>query len=157
MMVLGVALVAGLVLGYSRWRQDRRMSEALPIGDNLASEELVNSLEKESITPNPTVDPQQVISGSGGKVSIYTWEEGDTVYYQLRGEFAPLESGFYAAWLANPEQADMVNLGQFRAEKGGWLLEFQTKGTVNGYDDLMITREFVDDVKPEEVILRGKL
>lgn len=152
-LVLAIVII-GVVFGFRRWSdKDTKTVEVPPVGNNLEVSELEQGLKN---SPDTSV-PDVILENDSGRVEVRVSKEGEMTTYYLSGQLPPLEEGFYGVWVENQQMGDLVNLGKLSEEKGGWLLSFQTKGEVKGYETLIISRELRDDSKPELILFRGQL
>lgn len=152
-LVLAIIII-GVVIGFRSWSdKDINTIDVPPIGNNLEASEFEQGLKN---TPNNS-PPEVILENDFGRVEVRVSKEGEITTYSLSGQLPTLEEGFYGVWVENQQMGDLVNLGKLTEEKGGWLLSFQTKGDVKGYETLIISRELRDDSKPELILFRGRL
>ena len=132
------------------------------------------------VTPTPTQDIEERIKESFKfeipddleRVELVDVSDGDSYGIATRkfegGRFShvvladlpePEEGFFYQGWLFKGEEGSedylLVSTGRAVVAKGGYLIEFNSASDLSMYYGVMVTKEKVFDINPEEKVLEG--
>jgi len=155
-----VLVVAGL--GIFLYRQSRQQTDddlVVTSDDQVAEDranQLIDDLNYEIPEDAQRVNLKDVSGGDAAGVATRK-EEGNAVTQSVLVSLPEPEAGqFYEAYLMGAsEEAEPMYLGKLRSVKGGWMLDYELSQESLELSTIKITRETLDDRKPEETVLEG--
>jgi hypothetical protein len=158
--LIGFVVILVLALGIFFWRRSKtnlKVPEATP------TPSVQNQIESKFNVQIPeNVDKAElkdVSGGASGAVVTRKYDKGLFSFTLLANLPDLADREFYEGWLTKGKSGDsdysLISLGKLRIAKGGYLLEFQSSKDYSGYNRAIVTREQVNDTKPEKTILEG--
>ncbi len=156
---IGLAVIL-LIVGFFlvKGRNAQRLSDEAAMGEGIKIEERASEFAKTMGIVLPAdvekVTLEDVGGGSGSGLATRKYSEDKFTHSVLAALEDPVSGSFYEGWLVS-DSGDVVYTGKLRVAKGGWVLDFVSGVDLSDHDQVVVTRELVDDQKPEAHVLEG--
>jgi len=151
MLLIGSVLAGALVFGGCQKQTPAPQGQ---VNGQAAVDEQVNKfLTEKGITLAPGAG-RAALSGPEGSGIASMDKANGTTTYSVIADLPSLTSGMYAAWLKN-ESGAVVNLGQLRLEKGGYMVVKTTTEDWSGYKTVVVSKETGAAATPTGAVLQG--
>jgi hypothetical protein len=149
--LIGGLLIGALVLGGCQKQQPAPQGQ---VNGQAAVDEQVNKfLTEKGITLAPGAG-RAALSGPEGSGIASMDKSNGTTTYSVIADLPPLTGGMYAAWLKN-EAGAVVNLGQLKQEKGGYMVTKTTTEDWSSYKTVIVSQETGTVTTPTGAVLQG--
>src|SRR3989344_1480466 len=159
---IGLAVVLVVVGGFLLLRnrqQNKPLDDKAVTGEGVEIEERASEFAKQmGVTIPVDVQKAELKDATGGIGTGFGTRKyaGGTFTHSVLAGLPDLEKGaWYEAWLVRNEPFDAVYIGKLRMAKGGWVRDYTGSLDLTPIPKVMVTREQVDDRKPEVTVLEG--
>lgn len=156
---IGLAVIL-LIVGFFlvKGRNVQKLNDEAAMGEGVEIEERASEFAKTMGIVLPAdvekASLEDVSGGTGSGLATRKYAEGKFIHSVLAALPDPASGVFYEGWLVS-ESGDVVYTGKLRMAKGGWVLDFVSAVNLSDHDQVVVTREMVDDQKPEGHVLEG--
>ncbi len=159
---IGLAVVLVIVGGFlflKNRQPGKKLDDKAVTGEGVEIEERASEFAKQMGITIPSdvqkTELKDVAGGTGTGLSTRKFTGGTFAHSVLAGLADPEEGTWYEAWLVRNEPFDLVYTGKLRMAKGGWVLDYTGSQDLTDHGKVIVTRERVDDRKPETNVLEG--
>lgn len=154
-----VLLVVGGFLVLKNRQPAPKLDDKAVTGEGVEIEEKASQFAKQMGITVPAdmqkAELKDVTGGTGTGLATRKFASGVFTHSVLAGIADPEPGTWYEAWLQRLDPADMVYTGKLRMAKGGWVLDYTGTQNLSDHNTVIVTRERVDDRKPEVHVLEG--
>lgn len=159
---IGLAVVLVIVGGFLLLRNRQpagKIDDKEATGEGVEIEERASEFAKQMGISIPSdvqkAQLKDVTGGTGTGLATRKYANGTFTHSVLAGLADPEPGYWYEGWLVRNEPLDVVYTGKLRMAKGGWVLDYTGTQDLSDHSKVVVTREKVDDRKPETHVLEG--
>ena len=159
---IGLAVVLLMVGGFLvlKNRQNvKPLDDKAVTGEGVEIEERASEFAKQMGITLPLdvqkAELKDVSGGTGSGLATRKFAGGEFSHSVLAALPDPEDGTWYEGWLVRSEPMNIVFTGRLRMAKGGWVLDYTGTQDLTDHGKVVVTRERVDDRKPETYLLEG--
>jgi hypothetical protein len=151
--VIGFILIIALIGGaffYKNLKTPKILSTPTPSTIKSKIEGLFNYVIPDDLD---SIELKDVSGGIYRGIAARKFEKG-TFTITVLVDLPDLSSNeFYEGWISSGDK--FISIGKLRIAKGGFLVDFTSNIDYSSYNKVIVTKEKVNDNKPESLILEG--
>lgn len=151
--IIGLFLIVAIIGGFYLYK-NLKIPKALPTPTPSTTKSEIQGLFDYVIPEDlDSIELKDVSGGEGRGIATRKFENNLFTHAVLTDLPDLTSNEFYEGWLTMGDK--FISTGKLRIAKGGFLLEFNSATDYSNYNGVVITREKLNDGKPETHVLEG--
>lgn len=158
---IAVALILLIIGGvvYLRGRNKAKISEQQEVGEGVEIEDKASEFAKMLGVTLPDdvekISLNDVTGGASTGIATRKAEANKFVHSVLAALPDPEKGYWYEGWLVREDPFAVMYTGRLTMAKGGWVLDYTSGQNLSDYPKVVVTKEKVNDQRPEAHVLEG--